>query len=70
MTTNALLSTIVLVSFLVTIVLAIGSYLAYKVRERRRPPSRSPLAADGFEYFERVFDDGAASSPWPPRGGG
>ena len=34
---DTLLSTIVLVSFLVTIVMAIGSYAAYKLRERRRP---------------------------------
>ena len=37
MSVNTLLSTVILVSFIVTIVLAIGSYMAYKLRERRRP---------------------------------
>ncbi|MDB4908576.1 MAG: hypothetical protein JWO05_3360 [Gemmatimonadetes bacterium] len=55
MSINALLSTVILVSFIVTIVLAIGSYMAYKVRERKRPardlvdPSGEPV------YFERFF---------------
>ena len=34
---NTLLSTVVLVSFIVTVVLAVGSYLAFKGREYRRP---------------------------------
>jgi hypothetical protein len=34
---NTLLSTVVLVSFIVTIILAVGSYLAFKGREVRRP---------------------------------
>ena len=34
---DALLSTIILVSFLVTIMMAVGSYVAYKLREARRP---------------------------------
>ena len=37
---DALLSTIILVSFLVTILMAIASYAAYKLREKRRPRSR------------------------------
>ena len=37
MSVNALLSTIILVSFLVTIMMAVGSYVAYKLREARRP---------------------------------
>jgi hypothetical protein len=50
---GTLLSTILLVSFIVTIILAIGSYMAYKVRERRRP--RVPTAERGAPvYFERV----------------
>lgn len=54
MSVNALLSTIILVTFIVTVVLAIGSYLAYKMRERRRPePTRS--AGDGPVFFERFF---------------
>ena len=34
---DTLLSTIILVSFLVTILMAVGSYAAYKLREARRP---------------------------------
>ena len=50
---GTLLSTILLVSFIVTIILAIGSYMAYKFRERRRP--REAVRGDGAPvYFERV----------------
>jgi heme/copper-type cytochrome/quinol oxidase subunit 2 len=50
---GTLLSTILLVSFIVTIILAIGSYMAYKFRERRRP--RESVRGDGAPvYFERV----------------
>lgn len=34
---DRLFSTIILVSFLVTILMAVGSYGAYKLRESRRP---------------------------------
>ena len=55
MSVNALLSTVVLVSFIVTVVLAVGSYMAYKMRERQRAPSNR-AAADGEPvFFERVF---------------
>jgi heme/copper-type cytochrome/quinol oxidase subunit 2 len=50
---GTLLSTILLVSFIVTIILAIGSYMAYKFRERRRP--RDAARVEGAPvYFERV----------------
>jgi hypothetical protein len=49
---GTLLSTILLVSFIVTIILAIGSYMAYKFRERRRP--REVARGDEPVYFERV----------------
>jgi heme/copper-type cytochrome/quinol oxidase subunit 2 len=50
---GTLLSTILLVSFIVTIILAVGSYMAYKFRERRRP--REPARAlEASVYFERV----------------
>lgn len=54
MNVNVLLSTIILVSFIVTIILAVGSYVAYKVRERRRPTAVGQ--ADGEPvFFERFF---------------
>jgi len=41
---NNVLSTIIVVAFVVTVVLAIGSYMLYKLRERpgRNPPSIQP----------------------------
>ena len=52
---NVLLSTAVLVSFIVTIVLAVGSYLAFKGREVRRPDAE--LAGRDGEpvFFERIM---------------
>lgn len=64
---NTLLSIIILVSFIVTVVLAAASYTAYKLRERRRP---RPVAGSETEnvYFERYFppstgERGPAASP-------
>ena len=51
---GTLLSTILLVSFIVTIILAVGSYMAYKFRERRRPRDAARGAGDTPVYFERV----------------
>jgi hypothetical protein len=60
---DALLSTIILVSFLVTIIMAVGSYAAYKLREARRPHAGDPHAGDPHAaspaagesaFFERV----------------
>lgn len=55
MSANALLSTIILVSFIVTIVLAVGSYMAYKYRERRSPKAARPESGDEPVFFERFF---------------
>lgn len=43
-----LLSTIILVSTIITIILAIASYLMYKIRERRRPWKGSPKEKPKF----------------------
>ena len=51
---DSLLSTIILVSFLVTIIMAVGSYIAYKLREGRRPQVVAERADGGSLYFERV----------------
>jgi heme/copper-type cytochrome/quinol oxidase subunit 2 len=63
---NTLLSIIILVSFIVTVVLAAASYTAYKLRERRRP--RPPAGAESENlYFERYFPpsrgEGAGAPP-------
>jgi hypothetical protein len=59
---GTLLSTIVLVSFIVTIILAVGSYMAYKFRERRRPRDVA-RAGDAPLYFERFYLPGTALKP-------
>ena len=54
MSFTSLLSTVVLVSFLVTIIMAIGSYSAYKLRENRRPVIE-PIDSDAESpFFQRV----------------
>lgn len=60
MTMNQLLSTVILVAFIVTLVLAVGSYMAYKARERRRPRGANANAGDAPVFFERVFPTGRA----------
>lgn len=54
MSFTSLLSTVVLVSFLVTIIMAVGSYAAYKLRENRRPVIESPTHEGESLYFERI----------------
>ena len=55
MDVNTLLSTVVLVSFIVTIVLAVGSYLAFKGRESRRPASDLASRSGEPVFFERIY---------------
>ncbi len=55
MSVNALLSTVILVAFIVTLVLAIGSYMAYKLRERNRGPHGQEDVEGEPVYFERVY---------------
>jgi hypothetical protein len=66
MSIDTLLSTIILVAFLVTIIMAIGSYVAYKLRENRRPrPDVWPGEGES-QYFERITADDPASK-WDQR---
>ena len=51
---NNVLSTIIIISFIVTVVLAVGSYMLYKLRERRRPKQAKDLTEENI-YFERFF---------------
>lgn len=62
MSVNALLSTVILVAFIVTVVLAVGSYLAYKIRERSRGPTTRVDIEGAPIFFERVYP-GRASQP-------
>ena len=63
MTLDTLLSTIILVSFLVTILMAIGSYVAYKLRESRRPRDEVPVAGES-PFFEVIRPE---DGPTPTR---
>ena len=72
MTLDTLLSTIILVAFLVTIVMAVGSYVAYKLREARHPygaaalaAARATLAEGESPYFERVHPEPEITLPPP-----
>lgn len=53
----SILATLIFVSIVVTLVLAVASYFAYKLRESRRPKTASELRDDGqakvfFEPYE------------------
>lgn len=65
MSINTLLSTIILVTFIVTVVLAVGSYVAYKVRERRHPDT-SRIPSDEPVFFERFFPGERAGADATP----
>ena len=62
MNVNAVLSTIIIVAFVVTIVLAVGSYLLYKLRERRRPKVPFDPASENI-FFERFFPGQGPGTP-------
>jgi hypothetical protein len=51
---DAFLATIIIVSFLITIVMAVASYGAYKLRERRQPVTDRAVTAGERTFFERV----------------
>jgi len=70
MSVNALLSTVILVAFIVTVVLAIGSYMAYKLRERKRgPQSRVEITGEPV-FFERVYPGAAVRAASDSAGDG
>jgi len=54
---DSLLSTIILVTFLITVIMAVGSYIAYKLREGRRPQTDVQEIAGESAFFERVNAD-------------
>ena len=59
---DSLLSTVILVSFLVTIIMAIGSYAAYKLREARRPRPDEVVPGGESAFFERIVASDAVDS--------
>jgi hypothetical protein len=62
MSLNVMLAVIILVSFIVTVVLAVGSYTAYKLRERRRPVAATAVDAAPI-YFERYLPTPRSGAP-------
>ena len=70
MSMNQLLSTVILVAFIVTLVLAVGSYMAYKARESRRPRGSRTDGDDAPVFFERVYPTGRAEPAAAGAGGG
>ncbi|HEY4642477.1 MAG TPA: hypothetical protein VII75_14120 [Thermoanaerobaculia bacterium] len=56
-----ILATVIFVSIVVTLILAVASYFAYKVREARRPKSASELRQDGQgkAFFEQYKPESA-----------
>lgn len=64
MTFAAFIATVIIVLFLITIIMAVGSYGAYKLRERRRPDragGSTPVAAPWFERVEASELEGRRS---------
>ena len=53
----SILATVIFVSIVITLILAVASYFAYKVREARRPKTAAELRSEGekkvfFEPYE------------------
>jgi hypothetical protein len=68
MNVNTVLSTIIIVAFVVTVVLAVGSYLLYKLRERRRPRAQYDPASENI-FFERFYPRPVMENDAPDRAG-
>ena len=67
-----ILATVIFVSIVVTLILAVASYFAYKVREARRPKTAAELRQEGqvkvFFNEYKPGDRAAAPAPnTPPR---
>lgn len=58
---DSLLSTIILVTFLITVIMAVGSYVAYKLREGRRPRTEVQGPDGQSVFFERIHADDIAA---------
>ena len=58
-----ILATVIFVSIVVTLILAVASYFAYKVREARRPKSAAELRQEGKMkvFFEEYHPEESAS---------
>jgi hypothetical protein len=55
-----ILATVIFVSIVVTLILAVASYFAYKVRESRRPKTASELRQEGqMKAFFNQYEPGS-----------
>lgn len=58
-----ILATVIFVSIVVTLILAVASYFAYKVREARRPRSAAELRQTGeSKVFFNEYQPGSTTS--------
>lgn len=65
-----ILATVIFVSIVVTLILAVASYFAYKVREARRPKTAAELRQEGqAKVFFNEYKPGeeAATTNTAPR---
>lgn len=61
MTLGSILAVVLLIAFLVTLILSIGSYAAYKMREKRKPKPLFVMEG-GYQFFERYVHTAAAQA--------
>ncbi|HEV2721154.1 MAG TPA: hypothetical protein VG323_14120 [Thermoanaerobaculia bacterium] len=62
-----LLATVIFVSIVVTLILAVASYFAYKVREARRPKTAAELRQEGqAKVFFNEYKPGDEAAPTNP----
>lgn len=67
-----ILATVIFVSIVVTLILAVASYFAYKVREARRPKTAAELRQEGqvkvfFNEYKPGEGAASAAANTPPR---
>ena len=65
-----ILATVIFVSIVVTLILAVASYFAYKVREARRPKTAAELREEGqLKVFFNEYkpEESAATTNSAPR---
>lgn len=59
-----ILATVIFVSIVVTLILAVASYFAYKVREARRPKTAAELRREGeMKAFFNQYQPGQQATP-------
>jgi len=62
-----ILATVIFVSIVVTLILAVASYFAYKVREARRPKTAAELRQEGqVKVFFNEYKPGEGAATTAP----